>query len=57
LRVTAPVSFGTHFLGPVFAEFARRFLELEIAVDYEDRYVNLWSDCLNERQGLPCGRA
>jgi DNA-binding transcriptional LysR family regulator len=41
LRVTAPVSFGTNFLGPVLAEFARRYPELEIAVDYEDRCVNL----------------
>jgi DNA-binding transcriptional LysR family regulator len=41
LRVTAPISFGTNFLGPVIAEFARRYPELEIAVDYEDRCVNL----------------
>ena len=41
LRVTAPISFGTYFLGPVIAEFARRHPELEIAVDYEDRCVNL----------------
>lgn len=41
LRVTAPISFGTNFLGLVIAEFARRYPELEIAVDYEDRFVNL----------------
>lgn len=41
LRVTAPISFGTNFLGSVIAEFARRYPELEIAVDYEDRCVNL----------------
>jgi DNA-binding transcriptional LysR family regulator len=41
LRVTAPISFGANFLGPVIAEFARRHPELEIAVDYEDRCVNL----------------
>jgi DNA-binding transcriptional LysR family regulator len=41
LRVTAPISFGTNFLGPVIADFARRYPELEIAVDYEDRCVNL----------------
>jgi DNA-binding transcriptional LysR family regulator len=41
LRVTAPISFGTNFLGPVIAEFARRHPELAIAVDYEDRLVNL----------------
>lgn len=41
LRIIAPVSFGTNFLGPVIAEFARHHPELEIAVDYEDRLVNL----------------
>jgi DNA-binding transcriptional LysR family regulator len=41
LRVTAPISFGTNYLGPVIADFARRHPELEIAVDYEDRLVNL----------------
>jgi DNA-binding transcriptional LysR family regulator len=41
LRIIAPVSFGTNFLGPVIAEFARRHPELEIAVDYEDRLLNL----------------
>lgn len=41
LRIITPVSFGTNFLGPVIAEFARRHPELEIAVDYEDRLMNL----------------
>jgi DNA-binding transcriptional LysR family regulator len=41
LRVTAPISLGTNFLGPVIAEFAKRHPELEIAVDYEDRLVRL----------------
>ena len=41
LRIIAPVSFGTNLLGPVLAEFARHHPELEIAVDYEDRLVNL----------------
>jgi DNA-binding transcriptional LysR family regulator len=41
LRVTAPISVGTNFLGPVIADFARRYPELEIAVDYDDRCVNL----------------
>jgi DNA-binding transcriptional LysR family regulator len=41
LRVTAPISFGTNCLGPVIAEFARRYPELEITVDFEDRCVNL----------------
>jgi DNA-binding transcriptional LysR family regulator len=37
LRIVTPVSFGTRFLGPVIAEFARCHPELEIAVDYEDQ--------------------
>lgn len=41
LRIITPVSFGTNFLGPVIAEFARCHPELTIAVDYEDRLVNL----------------
>ena len=41
LRLTAPVSFGTMFLGPAIAQFAKRHLELEIAVDYEDRLIDL----------------
>jgi DNA-binding transcriptional LysR family regulator len=41
LRIIAPVSFGTNFLGPVIAEFARHHPSLEIAVDYDDRSVNL----------------
>ena len=41
LRIIAPVSFGTNFLGPVIADFARSHPELEIVVDYEDRPTNL----------------
>jgi DNA-binding transcriptional LysR family regulator len=41
LRIIAPVSLGISFLGRVVAHFARRHPELEIAVDYEDRLVNL----------------
>jgi DNA-binding transcriptional LysR family regulator len=41
LAIAAPVSFGTLHLGPVVAEFARRHPELEIALDYDDRMVDL----------------
>jgi DNA-binding transcriptional LysR family regulator len=41
LRVMAPISLGTSFLGPIIADFARGHPKLEIAVDYEDRWVNL----------------
>jgi DNA-binding transcriptional LysR family regulator len=41
LRLTAPVSFGTMFLGPAIAQFAKRHPELDLAVDYDDRPVDL----------------
>ncbi|MCA1407329.1 LysR family transcriptional regulator [Ensifer sp. IC3342] len=41
LRITTPMSFGAMYLGPVIAEFARRHPDLELAVDYEDRLVDL----------------
>ncbi|WP_298372265.1 LysR family transcriptional regulator [uncultured Bradyrhizobium sp.] len=41
LRVTTPMSFGIMYLGPVIAEFARRHPDLELAIDYEDRHVDL----------------
>jgi DNA-binding transcriptional LysR family regulator len=44
LRITAPMSFGTAHLGPVLAAFARRHPELELAVDLDDRIVDLVGD-------------
>lgn len=41
LRITTPMAFGAMYLGPVIAEFARRHPDLEVAVDYEDRIVDL----------------
>lgn len=41
LRMTAPMSFGIMYLGPLIAEFARRHPHLELAIDYEDRHVDL----------------
>jgi DNA-binding transcriptional LysR family regulator len=41
LRIISPVSFGTNFLSPVIAEFAKLHPELEIAIDYEAQPVNL----------------
>jgi DNA-binding transcriptional LysR family regulator len=41
MRITTPMSFGTMYLGPVFAEFARQHPDLELAIDYEDRMVDL----------------
>jgi DNA-binding transcriptional LysR family regulator len=41
LRITLPMSFGTMYLGPVIAEFARSHPDLELAIDYDDRMVDL----------------
>lgn len=41
LRITAPMSFGTLKLTPIIAGFARAHPELEIAVDLDDRFVDL----------------
>lgn len=40
-RITTPMAFGAIYLGPVIAEFARRHPSLELAVDYDDRLVDL----------------
>lgn len=44
LRVTMPISFGVMYLGSTVARFAREHPELEIAVDYDDRWVDLARD-------------
>lgn len=41
IRVAAPMSFGTRHLGPVIADFARRYTEMEVTLDLDDRYVDL----------------
>lgn len=41
MRITTPMSFGIMYLGPVIAEFARRHPDLELAIDYDDRHVDL----------------
>lgn len=41
LRFTAPMSFGAMYLGPVIAEFARLHPDLELAIDYDDRMIDL----------------
>lgn len=41
LRITAPMSFGTLRLAPVIASFARANPDLEIAIDLDDRFVDL----------------
>lgn len=41
LRLTAPLSFGAVELAPALNEFARRFPEIELDVNFSDRLVNL----------------
>lgn len=41
LRIAAPMTFGTMYLGRMIADFARQYPELEIAVEFEDRMVDL----------------
>ncbi|TWT02841.1 LysR family transcriptional regulator [Reyranella sp. CPCC 100927] len=41
LRITAPMTFGTMYLGSVIFEFAKRHPDLELALDYDDRMVDL----------------
>ncbi len=41
LRMTAPISFGMEYLTPVITEFARQHAALEIALDFDDRAVDI----------------
>ena len=41
LRISAPMSFGTLFLGPVIFTLARRHPALSVALDLDDRIVDL----------------
>lgn len=41
IRVAAPMSFGTRHLGPLVAAFMREWPGIEIALDLEDRHVDL----------------
>lgn len=41
IRLAAPMSFGIRHLGPAIADFARRYEQLEVAMDLDDRHVDL----------------
>ncbi len=41
LRVAAPLSFGLRHLGPALIEFARAHPDLEVDIDFSDRFVDL----------------
>ncbi len=44
LSITAPMSFGTLFLSPILARFARAHPALELRIDYDDRARDLIRD-------------
>lgn len=41
IRLAAPMSFGTRYLGPAVADFARRHPAMDVSLDLDDRYVDL----------------
>jgi len=41
LRIAAPMTFGTMYLSPILARFARDHPDLELAVDLDDRMADL----------------
>jgi DNA-binding transcriptional LysR family regulator len=41
LRIAAPMSFGTMYLSPILARFARDHPDVELAMDFDDRMVDL----------------
>ncbi|PSH69141.1 LysR family transcriptional regulator [Phyllobacterium brassicacearum] len=41
LRIAAPMTFGTLYLGRMIADFARQYPDLEVAVEFEDRMIDL----------------
>jgi DNA-binding transcriptional LysR family regulator len=43
LRITAPMTFGTRYLGPALARFARSHPNLELALDLDDRVIDIVS--------------
>ncbi len=41
LRIAAPMTFGTMYLGRMIADFARQYPDLEIALELDDRMIDL----------------
>lgn len=41
LRITAPMTFGTQYLGPLLFSFMRRHPGLDITLDLDDRHIDL----------------
>lgn len=44
LKVNAPMSFGTQFLTRPIAEFAEQYPEVELEVDFNDRWVDVMAE-------------
>jgi DNA-binding transcriptional LysR family regulator len=43
VRITAPMTFGTAYLGPLFFKFMQEHPQLELTLDCDDRYVDVLS--------------
>jgi len=43
IRLAAPLSFGIRYLGPLIADFMRRYEGIEVVLDLDDRHVDLFS--------------
>jgi DNA-binding transcriptional LysR family regulator len=41
IRMAGPMSFGTRHLGPAIAAFMRRYQQIEVSLDLDDRHVDL----------------
>jgi DNA-binding transcriptional LysR family regulator len=41
LRISAPVSFGSHCLGPIIPEFMDRFPRVQVELELDDRLIDL----------------
>lgn len=41
IRIAGPMSFGTRYLGPAIAGFMRRYDQIEVSLDLDDRHVDL----------------
>lgn len=41
LRITAPMTFGTSYLGPLLFAFMAKYPQLELTLDLDDRYVDI----------------
>ena len=45
LRIAAPMTFGTMYLGPILFSFISRYPQLRLALDLDDRITDLLAAC------------